>query len=268
VTGIERIAAAFAGSGKAAALMPYMMAGFPDLATSRAIGEAYADGGADLIELGAPFSDPLADGPVIHEAGTVALRGGTTLADVLELGHALSARVPIVLMAYANVVYARGFERFVALLVEHEISGVIVPDLPIEEAPCLRDICDASGIALVPIVGPTTPDARLERIGAKARGFLYTVSVTGTTGERKEMDDRLVWMLRRVAGRADVPVAIGFGIGTPEQAASAARTGAEGVIVGSRLVRAAGEAADPATAVRELVAGFAQALAPSAEAVQ
>jgi tryptophan synthase alpha chain len=271
MTGIERIAAAFAGSGKRAALMPYMMAGFPDLETSRAIGEAYADGGADLIELGAPFSDPLADGPVIHEAGTVALRGGTTFADVLALGAQLAERVPIVLMAYANLVYARGFDAFVALLVEHSISGLIVPDLPIEEAPSLRELCDARGVALVPIVGPTTPDERLERIGAHARGFLYTVSVTGTTGERDDLDMRLVWMLRRVAGRASVPVAIGFGIGTPDQAASAANAGAGGVIVGSRLVRAAGESEDPPAAVRELVAGFADALAepaPSAGALR
>jgi tryptophan synthase alpha chain len=268
VNGLERIAAAFAGSGKRAALMPYMMAGFPDLETSRAIGEAYVDGGADLIELGAPFSDPLADGPVIHQAGTVALQGGTTLQDVLELGRGLAQRVPIVLMAYANLVYARGFDAFVELLVEHDISGVIVPDLPLEEAPGLRDICDANGVALVPIVGPTTPDERLERIGSHARGFLYAVSVTGTTGERTGLDDRLVWMLRRVAGRASVPVAIGFGIGLPQQAAGAAGAGAGGVIVGSRLVRAATESDDPAAAVREIVASFAVALASSAEAVQ
>jgi tryptophan synthase alpha chain len=267
-TGIERIAGAFAASGKRAALMPYLMGGFPDLATSRAIGEAYADGGADLVELGVPFSDPLADGPVIHAAGTTALRAGTTVADVLELAAALAPRMPVVLMVYANPVYARGFEAFARTLREHDVSGLIVPDLPLEEAPALREACDAEGIALVPLVAPTTPDERLARIGAQARGFLYAVSVVGTTGERGALDERLAGILRRAAAVTDVPVAVGFGIATPQQAAAAAAAGAAGVIVGSRLVRAAGEAEDPAGEVRELVAALADALrAPSADAV-
>lgn len=269
MTGVERIAEAFAASGKRAAVMPYLMGGFPDLATSRAIGEAYADGGADLIELGVPFSDPLADGPVIHAAGTTALRGGTTVADVLELAAALAPRVPVVLMAYANPVYARGFEAFARLLREHDVSGLIVPDLPLEEAPAVRAACDAEGIALVPLVAPTTPDERLARIGAQARGFLYAVSVVGTTGERAGLDAQLAGILRRAAAATDVPVAVGFGIATPEQAAAAADAGAAGVIVGSRLVRAAGEAEDPAAEVRELVAALADALrAPSADPVR
>lgn len=259
-TGIERIAQAFAGSGKRAALMPYLMGGFPDLEGSLAIGEAYADGGADLVELGVPFSDPLADGPVIHAAGTQALAAGATVAGVLEVGAKLAERVPVVLMAYANLVYGPGFEAFADALVAHRISGLIVPDLPLEEAPLLLEVCDARGIALVPLVAPTTPDERLERIGARARGFLYTVSVTGTTGERLALDDGLGAVLSRAAAATEVPVAVGFGIGTPEQAAAAADAGAAGVIVGSRLVRAAAEAADPAAEVRSLVSAMSEAL--------
>jgi tryptophan synthase alpha chain len=259
-TGAERIAAAFANSGKRAALMPYLMGGFPTLEGSRAIGEAYADGGADLIELGVPFSDPLADGPVIHAAGTKALAAGATLAGVLEVGRALSERLPVVLMAYANLVYVRGFEAFADLLVAHGISGLIVPDLPLEEGPELLEVCDARGLALVPLVAPTTPDERYVRIGERARGFLYTVSVTGTTGERVALDDRLGGVLARAKASTPVPVAVGFGIGTPEQAAAAADAGAAGVIIGSRLVRAAAEADDPAAEVRSVVAAMAEAL--------
>ena len=274
-TGIERIAEAFAAptrAGRRAALMPYLMGGFPDLATSRAIGEAYADAGADLVELGVPFSDPLADGPVIHAAGVEALRNGATVEQVLELGGALAPRFPVVLMCYANIVYARGFETFCAALREHAISGLIVPDLPLEEAPELRAACDAQGIALVPLVAPTTPPERLERIGALARGFVYAVSLVGTTGERGALDAGLADFLRRADAATEVPVAVGFGIGTPEQAAAAADAGAAGVIVGSRLVRAAGEADDPAAAVREVVAAMAAALGtpasePSAEPI-
>jgi tryptophan synthase alpha chain len=275
-TGIRRIAEAFAATAKGggaddkrAALMPYLMGGFPDMATSLAIGEAYADGGADLVELGVPFSDPLADGPVIHAAGVQALRNGATVGQILELGAALAPRLPVVLMAYANIVYARGFEAFCAALREHEISGLIVPDLPLEEAPELRAACDAEGVALVPLVAPTTPPERLARIGELARGFLYAVSLVGTTGERGALEAGLGDFLRRAAAATEVPVAVGFGIGTPQQAAAAVDAGAAGVIVGSRLVRAAGEAADPAAEVREIVAAMADALStPSADPVR
>ncbi len=270
MSGIERIAAAFADSGKRAALMPYLMGGFPDLATSRAIGEAYAEAGADLVELGVPFSDPLADGPVIHAADTAALAAGTTVDDVLRVGQALAPHVAVVLMCYANPIYARGFEPFAQALSDHAISGLIVPDLPLEEAPALREACDAQGIALVPLVAPTTPPERLRRICAQARGFVYAVSLVGTTGERGALDAGLADFLRRAQDAAvEVPVAVGFGIATPDHATAAADAGAAGVIVGSRLVRAAAGADDPAAEVRSLVAGLADALrAPSAEALR
>jgi tryptophan synthase alpha chain len=260
-TGADAIAAAFRGDGRKAALMPYMMGGFPDVATSRRIAEAYADGGADLVELGVPFTDPLADGPVIQAAGTAALRAGATTHEVLAVGRALSERVPVVAMIYANLVLARGLERFVDGLAEHGIAGLIVPDLPLEESEEVRAACEGVGIALVPLVAPTTPDARMARIGARARGFVYAVSVTGTTGERAALSETFATLVARAKAATDVPVALGFGIGTPEQAREAADAGADGVIVGSRLVRAVAEAGDQApTAVHRLVAQFAAAL--------
>ncbi len=258
--GQDTIAAAFAASGKRAALMPYLMGGFPDLAASRAIGEAYAESGADLVELGVPFSDPLADGPVIHAAGTAALAAGATVHGVLEVGRALAEAVPVVLMCYANLVLARGAARFADDLAARGISGLIVPDLPLEEAGEALAACDDAGIALVGLVAPTTPDERLAAIGRSARGFVYTVSVTGTTGERAGIARELPAILARTKPHFDVPVAVGFGIGTPEAAAEAAAAGADGVIVGSRLVRAAAEATEPAAAVAELLVDFAAAL--------
>ncbi|MGZ6694497.1 MAG: tryptophan synthase subunit alpha [Solirubrobacteraceae bacterium] len=254
------IAAAFRGSGKRAALQPYIMGGFPDMEGSRRVGEACIDAGADLIELGVPFSDPLADGPVIQAAGSAALRAGATTAGVLEVGRALAERVPVVVMTYVNLVLARGPERFADDLAAHGMAGVIVPDLPREESDQLRAACDALGVALVPLVAPTTPPERLARIGAVARGFVYTVSITGTTGERAAMAADLEGTLAAVKATTDVPVALGFGITTGEQAARAAAAGADGVIVGSRLVRAVAEAGDPAAAVGPIVAELAAAL--------
>jgi tryptophan synthase alpha chain len=267
VTGIERIAEAFEAAranGRRAALMPYLMGGFPDLDTSRRIGLEYARAGGDLVELGVPFSDPLADGPVIHAAGTVALRAGTNLHDVLEVGRAIAERIPVVLMCYANPILARGLERFADALVQARVSGLIVPDLPLEEAAAVLRACDQRGLALVPLVAPTTPDERLARIGAQARGFLYTVSLTGTTGERAGVQAQLGAVVARAAACTTVPVAVGFGISTPEQAAAAAAAGADGVIVGTRRVRAAGEGKDPVAAVGALVREFASGLATSA----
>jgi tryptophan synthase alpha chain len=259
-TGEDRITAAFALRHGRAALMPYLMGGFPDMPTSRAIGEAYAANGADLVELGIPYSDPLADGPVIHAAGTAALRAGATIGGVFEVAEALARRLPVVLMCYVNLVLARGPQAFAAAAAEAGVSGLIVPDLPLEEAPEIEAACDEHAIALVPLVAPTTPDERLARIGARARGFLYTVAVTGTTGERDRGENEFRMLLERVHAHTSVPVALGFGIATAEQAAAAARAGADGVIVGSRLVRAVAEADDPAAAAGAVVAALAAGL--------
>ena len=263
MTGIERIAEAFESaraSGRRAALMPYLMGGFPDLDTSREIGLEYARAGADLIELGVPFSDPLADGPVIHAADTAALRAGANLPRVLEVARAIAEHVPVVVMCYVNPILARGLERFADELLEAGASGLIVPDLPLEEATDVLRACDERGLALVPLVAPTTPEERLAQIGAKARGFVYAVALTGTTGERAGLQDGLGAVVARAGARTTVPVAVGFGISTPEQAAAAAAAGADGVIVGTRLVRAAGESDDPVAAVGALVREFSSGM--------
>ncbi|WP_320672720.1 tryptophan synthase subunit alpha [Patulibacter defluvii] len=260
--GEERIARAFAarsGDG-GTALMPYLMGGYPDVATSRRLARAYVDGGADLVELGVPYSDPLADGPLIHAAGTAALAAGVTVDDVLRIGEQLAADVPVVLMVYANLVLRPGFARFVERLRDAGGSGLIVPDLPVgEEAAEAIAACDAAGIAYVPLIAPTTSDARAAEVAAQARGFLYAVSVTGTTGERAALADQFADVVTRAKAHATVPVGLGFGIASGEQAAQAAAAGADGVIVGSRLVRAAGEA-DPVAAVAATMADLAAGL--------
>ena len=249
---------AFAGG---VALMPYLMGGFPTMERSVEIGLACADNGADVLELGVPYSDPLADGPVIHDAGTKALAAGATTAAVLEVGAQLAQRIPVVLMCYSNLVYARGVEAFARGLAERGISGLIVPDLPLEEGETFLAACDAAGVDLVPLIAPTTPDDRLEAIGARARGFVYTVSVVGTTGERTGVNASLGDVIARAKSHFDVPVAVGFGISTPDDARAAADAGADGVIVGSRLVRAAAESPDdPATAVGDAVRELSAAL--------
>ena len=259
-TGIDRIAQAFAASGKHAALMPYLMGGFPTLERSVAIGEACVGAGADVLELGVPYSDPLADGPVIHAAGTRALEAGASLSGVLEVARALAPSVPVVLMCYANMVLAPGVGSFVECLAQTGASGLIVPDLPFEEAEETLAACDAHGLALVPLVAPTTPPERLAQIGERARGFLYTVSVVGTTGERAALSNRFAQIVAQAKASTRAPVALGFGISTPEHALQAARAGADGVIVGTRLVRAAAESQDPAGAVGEVVGELAAAL--------
>jgi tryptophan synthase alpha chain len=270
-SGIERIADAFANSGKRAALMPYVMGGFPTVEGSLRIGDACVRAGADIIELGVPYSDPLADGPVIHSAGTRALAAGASLGGVLEVARALSPSVPVVLMCYANMVFAPGAEAFVERLARAGACGLIVPDLPLGEGDEVHVACDAHGLALVPLVAPTTPPERMEAIGRSARGFLYTVSVVGTTGERDTLEDRFADIVARAKAHTDVPVALGFGIGTPEQARHAADAGADGVIIGTRLVRAAAEEleldhangtpGDPAQAVGAVLDELASGLA-------
>src|SRR5215218_1405773 len=232
----DRLSAAFAdGNGKRSALMPYLMGGYPDIEISRAAGLAAAEAGADVLELGIPFSDPLADGPVIHAAGTAALSNGVRLDDVLGICSTVSDALPVVLMVYANPIMARGCETFARMAAES----------------------DAAGISLVPLIAPTSTDERIAEVGRDARGFVYTVSTTGTTGERESLPPELERTVERVRASTSLPVAVGFGISTPGQAAAVGEI-ADGVIVGSRVVRAAGEGG--ADAVGTLVAALADAL--------
>jgi tryptophan synthase alpha chain len=256
-TGIDRIAAAFASHGKRAALMPYLMGGHPGLDASIDAGLAAVDAGADLIELGIPFSDPLADGPVIHAAATEALERGATPHGVLRVCERLAERVPVVLLVYVNVVMSAGAEAFALRAAAAGASGLIVPDLPHDEADEVRVACDAEGLALVPLVAPTTTPERVTAIGADARGFVYTVSVTGTTGERDQVAPRLAKTVAAVRGATSVPVAVGFGISTASQARDVGEL-ADGVVVGSRVVRASAEGGPEA--VRALIDELAEAL--------
>lgn len=245
-SGAARIGAAFraAKDEGRAALMPYMMAGYPDREASLAVANAYAES-ADLVELGVPFSDPLADGPTIHAAGTRALEGGATLDTALEVCAEISERVPVVFMVYANMVLAHGgAEAFAERALGAGAAGAIVPDLPLGEAEPVREAFTAAGLALVPLVAPTTPAERRARICVAAQGFVYVVSTVGTTGERDEVSAELTELVAATKAEAEVPVAVGFGIGTPAQAAQVGEI-ADGVIIGSRLVRAAGEGAGP-----------------------
>ncbi len=259
-SGLTRIAEAFALHGRRAALMPYLMGGFPTLEESLRIGDACLGAGANLLEVGVPYTDPLADGPVIHEAGTRALAAGANVAGVFEVVRALAPSVPVVLMCYANMVLAPGAEAFLERLARSGACGLIVPDLPYEESAELLERADALGLALVPLVAPTTPAARFAQIGARARGFLYAVSVVGTTGERAALPKRFAEVIERAKASTDVPVALGFGISTAKHAREAADAGADGVIVGTRLVRAAGESDDPAAAVGEALSTIAHGL--------
>lgn len=255
--GERRIAEAFelAKAEGRAALMPYMMAGFPDAESSLAVAVAYADSGADLIELGVPFSDPLADGPTIHAAATRALAAGATLSTALEVCRSVSERIPVVLMIYVNMVLAHGgAEEFARLARAAGAAGAIVPDLPLGEAEDIREAFSAAGLALVPLVAPTTPPQRLAQICAAARGFVYVVSTVGTTGERAEIPPALADLVAATKAEARTPVAVGFGIGTAAQAAEVGRI-ADGVIIGSRLVRAAAEGGSPSGAA-DAVASF------------
>lgn len=255
--GAARIAAAFEQAEEAgrAALMPYLMAGFPDRETSLAVAAAYADAGADLVELGVPFSDPLADGPTIHAAATAALAAGATVETAFEVCESISARLPVVLMVYANMVMAHGgAAEFACRAAAAGAAGAIVPDLPLDEADEVRGALNAAGLALVPLLAPTTAAERRARICAAAQGFVYVVSTVGTTGERQALPSGLAELVSATEADSPVPVAVGFGIGTPEQAAEVGRI-ADGVIVGSRLVRAAGEAGS-ADAAAQLVGEF------------
>ncbi len=255
-TGLARIEAGFAAARQEgrAALMPYMMGCFPDREAALDVARAYADAGADLVEVGVPFSDPLADGPLIHAAATRALEDGADLDGALGACAALGEGVPSVAMCYVNMIMALGPRRFAGKLVAAGAAGAIVPDLPLEEAGEIGEALEAEGLALIPLVAPTTPGERRKRICEAAKGFVYVVSVAGVTGEREELPAHLEELVRAVQEEAPVPAAVGFGIGTPEQAAAVGKV-ADGVIIGTRLVRELFDADDAATGV-ESAAGF------------
>ncbi|MFM7086393.1 MAG: tryptophan synthase subunit alpha [Cyanobium sp.] len=242
-TPIQRHFAELRQQGRCA-LMPFLMAGDPDLATTAETLLALQDSGADLIELGIPYSDPLADGPVIQAAAARALAAGTTPARVLELLGDLRGRlqVPVVLFTYSNPLLNRGMEPFCAAAADAGAAGLVVPDLPLEEAEKLSGLAAAHGLDLVLLVAPTTPAERMARIHAASRGFTYLVSVTGVTGMRSTLEARVGPLVQQLRGQGGTPVAVGFGISAPEQARQVRDWGADGAIVGSALVKRMAEA--------------------------
>ena len=226
-------------AGGERALVVYFMAGDPSLAeTERLVIEAERRG-ADVVELGVPFSDPLADGPVIQRAGARALAAGTTLSRVLEQVASLRARVrvPLVLMTYYNPVLAFGLKAFARTAVDAGADGVIVPDLPHEESEPLRSEAEPAGLDVIHLVAPTSPPARAKAIARVSRGFVYVVSLTGVTGERRDLPKDLDAQVRTLRLVTTKPVCVGFGVSTPEQVVAVARV-ADGVVVGSAIVRA------------------------------
>ncbi len=236
--GGERLRAAF--SGGRVALMPYLTAGFPTLDGARKIGEAYLAAGADVIEIGVPFSDPLADGPTIQDTTTRALENGADLKYCLKLASGLADRVPVVFLVYYNVIFARGIEGFLEAAAGAGVSGLVIPDLPVDEAVEFREMAAETGVAICPLAAPTTDDARLDRIAEAASGFVYCVSIAGVTGAREKLSPGAIELLRRVRARASAPVALGFGISSAEAAVEAASE-ADGVIIGSKLMQIVAE---------------------------
>ena len=243
---VQALAELFAGQRRAGrhALAPFVTAGDPDVETTLAVLEALDRAGASLCELGVPYSDPIADGPVIQSSYTRALASGFTLERLFALAKAATARVrmPILAMVSYSLIYRRGIEQFVADAAAAGLTGFVVPDLPIEESDQLDGACRGAGLALVRLVTPTTPPDRAEAIARRSTGFLYCVSVAGVTGARTDLPPGLIERVQWLRTKTDVPILVGFGISTPEQAQAVASV-ADGVIVGSAVVRQVAEAA-------------------------
>jgi tryptophan synthase alpha chain len=231
------------GQGRCA-LMPFLMAGDPDLERTRSALLALERAGADMIELGIPYSDPLADGPVIQAAASRALASGTTPGRVLEMLSSLRGElgIPVILFTYSNPLLNRGMEAFCRDAAAAGAAGLVVPDLPLEEAEKLSAIAARAGLDLVLLVAPTTPAERMARIASASRGFTYLVSVTGVTGVRTSLETRVQGLVQQLKAQGPTPVAVGFGISGPEQACQVRDWGADGAIVGSALVRVMAEA--------------------------
>lgn len=235
---MSKIASAFQ-NGKA--FIPFITCGDPDLETTGKIVREAAANGADLIELGIPFSDPTAEGPVIQSANIRALSGGVTTDKIFEFVRTLrqDVTVPLVFMTYANVVFSYGIERFAQKCAEIGVDGIILPDVPYEEKDEFAPVCRQYGVDFISLIAPTS-EARIAMIAKEAEGFLYVVSSLGVTGERAEFRTDLAAVIEKIRENTKVPCAIGFGISNPEQARDMAQL-ADGVIVGSAIVKRIGQ---------------------------
>ena len=236
---IESVFADLRGKGQGA-LIGYIMAGDPRPEYTLKIAEALVRGGVDILELGLPFSDPIADGPTIQQASVRALAAGTTPRTVLDLAARINQNcdVPLVIMTYFNPVFRMGVDSFLSAAKSHQVSGVIVPDLPIEEAGEYRRVAAEYGLSTIFLVAPSTTDARLRRIVDCSSGFVYLVSHFGVTGARSAVKDSTIELVKRVLPftRGRIPLAVGFGVSKPEHAQRIVGAGADGVIVGSAFV--------------------------------
>jgi tryptophan synthase alpha chain len=238
------------------------MAGDPDLRTTETLALACEAGGADVLELGIPFSDPIADGPEIQNAGQRALQSGTRPGDVLGLATRIRERttMPLVLMTYVNPVLSIGIPRFATRAVAAGVDGVIIPDVSLETSAEIREVFDGEGLDHIQLVAPSTPLPRAADIGRGSRGFLYVVARYGTTGVRSNLPEDLAGRIRSLHGVTELPLGVGFGVSTREQVRDLAAAGADGVVVGSAIVRRASENPDPArlqTFIEDLAAGTA-----------
>ncbi|PSR16667.1 tryptophan synthase subunit alpha [filamentous cyanobacterium CCP3] len=219
------------------ALIPFITAGDPDLETTAAALGVLDQNGADFIELGVPYSDPLADGPVIQAAATRALEKGVTLDAVLSMVKGLQLQAPLILFTYYNPILNRGIDRFMADIAAAGVAGLVVPDLPLEEVEALLSAAATAGIDVTLLVAPTSPTERIQAIAAQAQGFVYLVSVTGVTGTRSELQSRVKDLIAGLKQTTDKPVGVGFGVSDPDQAHQLKAWGADGVIVGSAFVK-------------------------------
>jgi tryptophan synthase alpha chain len=221
------------------ALIPFLTAGDPSLEVTAAALKRLDSSGADIIELGVPYSDPLADGPVIQAAATRALRQGVRIDAVLEMVQGLQAdlRAPIILFTYYNPIYHRGVSTFLKQVSAAGVRGLVVPDLPLEEASTLLDQAAAVGIEVTLLVAPTSSKERIETIAKSSQGFIYLVSTTGVTGIRSQLEDRVQDLIIELQSVTDKPIGVGFGISQPDQARQVREWGADAAIVGSAFVK-------------------------------
>ena len=226
-------------NNKKIALMPFIMAGDPNIEKTSEILLRLQENGADLIELGIPYSDPLADGPIIQLSASRALKSGTTPKKVIKLLESLKGKlnIPIILFTYLNPLLCFGFEHFCELASNAGVSGLIIPDLPLEEAYKFSKIVSNHSMDLVLLVAPTTPFERMKKISNHTKGFTYLVSVTGVTGERNKMESRVENLIAKLKEINNNPIAVGFGISTPEHVNKVREWGADGVIIGSAFVK-------------------------------
>ena len=247
------------------AVIPFITAGDPDFATTQELVWALEEAGADLLELGVPFSDPLADGTTIQRATERALRNGTTLTGVIGLVQRIRSRsrLPLILMSYVNPILRMGPREFAARAGEAGVDGIVIPDLPPEEAGEIRSCCKASSVHTIFLAAPTSTETRLRRIAESSEGYIYYVSLKGVTGARETLEADLEVSLSRVRRLTTKPIAVGFGISTPDQAAAVARL-ADGVIVGSAIVQRIEQRKGESRMVGE-VAGFVQTLKQALE---